>query len=785
VQDRVTVTARDTGDYQISSSATATVTLAAPAIAVTKELFPADQRPAPGQNATFKIVVTNTGTVPLTNVGTVDSWDVAPSVPPYQCTTSIPNLAVGESYELVCAAKMPATATWGTLASDNFDTPATPHATDSYTNGTGWPEGSVWDEEGTTTDSATAGDIQVVTATLPAGGTSSNVLRIESNQKYIQRTIPTFTTQAKLELSYFRSAKFNEKNDTLVIQACTDTACTTLATIGRNGTSSVADTSWTQLPTVEIPSGTKYLRFDPTTDLSNDDESLFIENVKVTSADYINNVTVSGTDQFEDTVTATDSSDRITPGTSSLAITKSATPPADGFPLHNTDPFTYTVTVQNTGSIWQTGVTVADALPDGLVLTSGQSVTATKTLFTQRSFDGFGATPDTVAYSTGWDEITDTKESATADITQIKTDAGKSPYSLWFDKAGKIEKTVDLSGATAGAIRFDCKRESTTDVGLKLTVTGATDPLVNTSVTPELCPTTSSKLELESTGYYPLPVAALVNGAKITLEVTGTKDAWVDNLEIITTTGATTNVAAGTPSTDPSSTLSTAGGYSLAPNETITFTVPVTVAHGPANGTSYVNIATADSTQSDPVSAAVTTTYLPPSAERVVKIQKQALNCDTNQPTCPLSGGEFTLYTSDPLAPNPVAGVPLTKDAAGTTFTTDKLRVERDYWIVETKAPAEFQLLAQPIQFHLGESVLELDAASASGLVSVSGLTTPTPGTPYFTLTVTNLPAAELPVTGGRGYWPYLGGGFALLLAAGLYLIKTSGPRVAPRRVAP
>lgn len=126
VQDVVTVTAQDVGDNVVSGTAAATVTLSAPAIAVTKELFPAGQKPAPGQNATFKIVVKNTGTVPLTGVDLADAWDRAGNESNWQCSTEVPDLAVGASYELVCAAQTPdAPTTRATIHSDNFDDPAT------------------------------------------------------------------------------------------------------------------------------------------------------------------------------------------------------------------------------------------------------------------------------------------------------------------------------------------------------------------------------------------------------------------------------------------------------------------------------------------------------------------------------------------------------------------------------------------------------------------------------------------------------------------------------------
>lgn len=164
---------------------------------------------------------------------------------------------------------------------------------------------------------------------------------------------------------------------------------------------------------------------------------------------------------------------------------------------------------------------------------------------------------------------------------------------------------------------------------------------------------------------------------------------------------------------------------------------------------------------------------------RVVTVHKKGLNCDVGVPTCDMTlpGTEFIVYSKDPTLPNPGTGSPLTSPTNSATFVTPKLQFNSDYWLVETKAPDGFQLLAQPVKFHLDSKGLALDAASASSLITADG--------PAFTITITDVPAAELPEAGGEGPWPYLGSGLALLLAAGLYLIRTSGPRVAPRRVAP
>ena len=127
-------------------------------------------------------------------------------------------------------------------------------------------------------------------------------------------------------------------------------------------------------------------------------------------------------------------------------------------------------------------------------------------------------------------------------------------------------------------------------------------------------------------------------------------------------------------------------------------------------------------------------------------------------------------------APDAGAGVELTSEDGAATFVTAKLQPNSEYWLVETKAPDGFALLAQPVKFHLTNTGLTLDPATASSLITADSAS--------FTITVTDVPAAELPEAGGEGSWPYLGGGLALLLAAAFHHHKTSGPVAAPRRVA-
>lgn len=160
-----------------------------------------------------------------------------------------------------------------------------------------------------------------------------------------------------------------------------------------------------------------------------------------------------------------------------------------------------------------------------------------------------------------------------------------------------------------------------------------------------------------------------------------------------------------------------------------------------------------------------------------VTLLKRGVNCDVGVPTCvsTFAGSAFTLYTSDPTQPGAGTGVALTNSSGTATFVTQQLPVNRDYWIVESRAPAGFQLLAQPIRFRLTNSALTLDPAGASSLITADPAN--------YTITVTDVAAAILPKVGGDGTLPYLGIGLLLMLGAGAYAWTT--PRQARARRAP
>ena len=178
---------------------------------------------------------------------------------------------------------------------------------------------------------------------------------------------------------------------------------------------------------------------------------------------------------------------------------------------------------------------------------------------------------------------------------------------------------------------------------------------------------------------------------------------------------------------------------------------------------------------------------IPP--KKPIAVEKIGLNCDTNMATCALPGAEFVLYNYDPRttpSPTPTAsaspapGAPvfpmaLTNPTADTSkFTSQPLAIGT-YWLVETKAPDGFQLLAEPIQFTLSTQGVTLGAGGA--LADVSTMTP-------FTITVKDTTAAPLPATGGPGFAPYGALGLVLLAAAALHHHRTTRVLTVPRRTA-
>ncbi len=172
-----------------------------------------------------------------------------------------------------------------------------------------------------------------------------------------------------------------------------------------------------------------------------------------------------------------------------------------------------------------------------------------------------------------------------------------------------------------------------------------------------------------------------------------------------------------------------------------------------------------------------TATVSPVSAARS-PCSSGACNCDVGVPVCDMTlpGTEFVLYTQRPDAaqrrhrraadqrPGRQRHVRHARSCSSTT-TTGSSRPRR---------PTASSCSPQPIKFHLTRTELTLDPATASSLITADSTT--------FTITVTDVPAAELPKAGGEGMLPYLGLGLLLVAGATTYYRVTSRPPIAPRR---
>ncbi len=634
-QDVVTATGKDSAGNTLTAKASTVVTISTPAISVTKSLEPVTvmtgtppvatqvlPNPGPGTFATFRVVVSNTGNVPLTGVDTTDIWEGTCD------TATIPNLGVGQSISLLCTAKTPTSPTLTTVASNTF-------SEISYTVGTGWTGGWIDSQDA----SPTAGNIQVVAGTapldgsggLPAGYSTPNVLSYAGNKQTLARQVDlSGAVSASVKFLYQRSNEFNKDTRNLNVYASADgTNWTPLASITPTG-SNTDDTTWATyeaaIPVNLLGSGTRIRFGDTTVDLSG--KWIHIDNVEILKGTVVNSVTAKGYGPFGTEVSATATAP-VMPGTPSLAITKEA---STAGPLANNDTFTYTVTVTNTGTVTQTGLVVSDTLPAGI--SPNGTVTASKPAYTRLVTDDFGT--GTEAYNTGsgwatsWTESETT--SPTAGVIQIATGKGNPLNSLYFKPDEKatytIQRTVDLSGLTSASFAFDCTRDVFTndpdalknDV-LKVYVGSQLVQTIDSTTATTVCATDKSTWKTISNS---INSAQLVSGAVVKFEITGNKEAWIDNVVISGTVPAATGVPAGDPPT-----LTSAGSpYILDPGKAVTFTIPVKVTGAPADGFQFSNVAQATSLQqTTPVSASVTTPYrLAPSFE----IRKTAIETWVN-----------------------------------------------------------------------------------------------------------------------------------------------------------
>lgn len=145
-----------------------------------------------------------------------------------------------------------------------------------------------------------------------------------------------------------------------------------------------------------------------------------------------------------------------------------------------------------------------------------------------------------------------------------------------------------------------------------------------------------------------------------------------------------------------------------------------------------------------------------------IGVRKLGADKDGNVKDIPTTGGyQFELRETGPGAATPQALDVSAKTQSGIQFNTvdAPLKANTEYELVETKAPAGYSLLAEPVRFRVstadGVQVQFFDSGShtwADKLVNVSAISTGE-NAGLQLISVTDVHSGTLPRTGGNGLW--------------------------------
>lgn len=124
-----------------------------------------------------------------------------------------------------------------------------------------------------------------------------------------------------------------------------------------------------------------------------------------------------------------------------------------------------------------------------------------------------------------------------------------------------------------------------------------------------------------------------------------------------------------------------------------------------------------------------------------------------------MDGSSFAILGDDAGQPGTVIALTIIDVETG-LFQIDDMHAGT-YWLSELTAPDGFSLLAEPVQFVIGPAGALSITSNGGGLVTAAG----------DLITVRDVPAMELPATGGGGRTPFHIGGVLLVLSAGIFAL--------------
>ena len=126
-----------------------------------------------------------------------------------------------------------------------------------------------------------------------------------------------------------------------------------------------------------------------------------------------------------------------------------------------------------------------------------------------------------------------------------------------------------------------------------------------------------------------------------------------------------------------------------------------------------------------------------------------------------LAGAQFELYRTDPSADGaePIANGVVVDPANPARFTTAPLEINRDYWLIETKAPVGHNLLPGPVRFRLeATTIAVLGEPGETTLIQIGA----SEGI-QDSMTVRDTVVGNLPLSGGAGLAPTVFGAMILI----------------------